>query len=148
MYYGYHFTTLENWTKILKKGYIKPYQIKNDTVKLPFDIKGVWIWERCLSREELLGCCIFQFFKKGALSFVNIEVPYEQKSNSILFANKTQYYTMDHNYLDCPLNLHVNVPAVVGLNKIKIEEFRQVEYFHLVDCIPHKIGEILNGDTV
>lgn len=146
MFYGYHFTTIENWIKIQKIGYIEPYEIKNDVTKLPFSTKGIWLWQRLLTREELLGCCIYQFFKKGSLEFILLKVPYTKTEGSILFGEPGMYYLCEHNYVDVSLNLHKNVPAIIKLNKIFLEDITVEDKYDFLDCIPRRIphkGEIL-----
>lgn len=135
---GYHFTSKSNWDTIKYEG-LQCYNISEEKrinlrQKGVDCEKGIWLWERKLDARETLGCCIYQFERKGDLEIVELEINFKYIDTNILFFNN-KYISIKHNYYECKNNLHDDTPAVLAIKNIKPEEIKLVRVYNLLDCV-------------
>jgi hypothetical protein len=75
---GYHYTSLNCWSKIQKQGLL-PYSIRKPQLYEHFGtdtVEGVWVWKEKLIGLSHIGCLLYQIAHKGALKVVVLEVDY------------------------------------------------------------------------
>jgi hypothetical protein len=79
---GYHYTSLSNWEKILKKGYMIPYHIENDGIltAFPDGVNGIWLWENNPKGLSHAGNIFLQASRKAETQVVKLRVYYREEN--------------------------------------------------------------------
>lgn len=76
---GYHYTSVENWSKIRKEG-LKPYEIDRPALRMIFNrpIMGIWTWLRRQSGLSHVGSILYQIGDKGTNEVVLLTYEYNE----------------------------------------------------------------------
>lgn len=132
---GYHYTSLSNWEKIQREGYLEQYRLNHPAINAVFGdlVIGVWLWEFNPLGQSHAGNILYQVGTKGEHQIVKLKVLYDP--TKVLRAPNGGNLQVRHQGSVGSWMYHKRDKSVIVQQDIPLENIKQEKTYNVIDLL-------------